>query len=59
VIADPPLLAGAVTVIVAVPGEDETALTLGAPGKVFGVTATEAVEVSDVKSVFSAITVKV
>ena len=47
------------TVIVAVPGEAETALTLGAPGIVFGVTATEAVEVSDAKSAFSAITVNV
>lgn len=48
-----------VTVIVAVFGADETTVTDGAPGIVFGISATEAVEVSDTNRAFSAITVKV
>ena len=57
--AEPPLLAGAVTVIVAVPGVLEDALIPGAPGIVFGVTATDAVDASEVKRAFSAVTVNV
>jgi hypothetical protein len=59
VIAEPPLLAGAVTVIVAVPGVLDVALIPGAPGKVFGVAAIDAAEASEVNSTFSATTVKV
>jgi hypothetical protein len=59
VIAEPPLLAGAVTVIVAVPGVLDVALIPGAPGKDFGVAATDAAEASEVNSAFSATTVKV
>ena len=59
VIAEPPLLTGAVTVIVAVPGVLDEALIPGAPGKVFGIAARDAVEASDVNSAFSATTVKV
>ena len=47
------------TVIVAVPGVLDEALIPGAPGKVFGVAASDAVEASDVNSAFSATTVKV
>ena len=57
--AEPPLLAGAVTVIVAVPGVLDAALIPGAPGKVLGVSARDAVEASDVNSAFSATTVNV
>ena len=53
------MLAGAVTVIVAVPDALDEALIPGAPGKVFGVAAREAVEASEVNSAFSATTVKV
>jgi hypothetical protein len=59
VIAEPPLLAGAVTVIVAVPGVLDVALIPGAPGDVFGVAASDAVEASEVNSAFSATTVNV
>jgi hypothetical protein len=49
VIADPPLEAGAVKVIVAFPGSLEVPITpVGAPGTVAGVTAIVAVEESDV-----------
>ena len=58
-IAEPPLLAGAVTVIVAVPGVLDVALIPGAPGNVFGVAAIDAAEASEVNSAFSATTVKV
>ena len=47
------------TVIVAVPGVLDVALIPGAPGKVFGVAARDAVEASEVNSAFSATTVKV
>ena len=47
------------TVIVAVPGVLDEALIPGAPGKVFGVAARDAVEASEVNSAFSATTVKV
>jgi hypothetical protein len=57
--AEPPLLAGAVTVIVAVPAALDVALIPGAPGIVFGVAARDAVDASDVNSAFSATTVKV
>ncbi len=59
VTAEPPLLAGAVTVIVAVPGVLDEALIPGAPGIVFGVEAKDAIDASDVNSAFSATTVKV
>ena len=58
-IAEPPLLAGAVTVIVAVPAALDDALIPGAPGRVLGVSAREAVEASEVNSAFSATTVNV
>jgi hypothetical protein len=45
--------------MVAVFGEAETTANVGAPGIVFGVTATDAVEVSEVNSAFSAVTVNV
>ena len=45
--------------IVAVPGVLDAALIPGAPGKVFGVAARDAVEASEVNSAFSATTVKV
>ena len=53
------MLTGAVTVIVAVFGAPEVTAIDGAPGIVFGVSATDAVEVSDVNKAFSATTVKV
>ena len=53
------MFAGAVTVIVAVPGVLDVALIPGAPGKVLGVAARDAVEASEVNSAFSATTVKV
>ena len=59
VIAEPPLLAGAVTVIVAEAGVLDDALIPGAPGIVFGIAATDAVDASEVNSAFSATTVNV
>ena len=47
------------TVIVAVPAALDDALIPGAPGIVFGVSAREAVDASDVNSAFSATTVNV
>ena len=56
----PPFDAGGVLVIVALPGEvveDEAAEREGAPGKVIGVTGTDADEVSEVKAPLFARTV--
>ena len=47
------------TVIVAVPEVLDDALIPGAPGNVFGVSARDAVEASEVNSAFSATTVNV
>jgi hypothetical protein len=59
VIAEPPLLAGAVNVIVADPFPDTAETPVGDPGTVIGVTELEAVEEALVPFALVAVTVKV
>ena len=60
VIADPPLLAGAVNVTVAAPEAALVAATdVGAPGTVAGTTLDDAVEADDVNNPLFAVTAKV
>ena len=60
VIADPPLLVGAVNVTVAAPEAELVAATdVGAPGTVAGTTLDEAVDAEEVNSPLFAVTAKV
>jgi hypothetical protein len=60
VIADPPLLVGAVNVIVAVPDDVPVAVTdVGAPGTVAGTTLEDEVDGDDVNNPLLAVTANV
>jgi hypothetical protein len=60
VIADPPLLVGAVNAIVAVPDDVPVAVTdVGAPGTVAGTTLEDEVDCDDVNNPLLAVTANV